>query len=407
MYSARPPERRAHPGPAPLTVLAAAFLLLAFTVAAAQAGRGDRKLDIPPVASPQEAWLVTYAPGEIYWQRFGHNAIWLREPATGLDHTFNFGYFDFEQENFLLNFARGRMMYFALAQRSEREFAQYLDEDRSISLQKLDLPAGSFDRLKDYLVAQVQPETRDYRYDYYLENCSTRVRDALDMALGGALYRATGETPARQTFREQTRRSAALDFWYYLGLEAALAKPVDRDISRWDEMFMPNVVAEEVQRLAVDGAPVVVRDWTVFKGNAPQPPDEPVALWWRYLLFSSALAAFSAGLGRKAGPALAGGMALAWLLLNATGGAVLLWLWLFTDHQVAVANANLLLLNPLFLAGLFPVLRRFTAWLMGAAVLAAIIQAAWSGGQYTQDVLAFVLPLNAACIYWLWGRRAD
>ena len=52
----------------------------------------------------EEAWLVTFGPGELYFERFGHNAIWLREPAAGLDHTFNFGYFDFEQEDFFLRF---------------------------------------------------------------------------------------------------------------------------------------------------------------------------------------------------------------------------------------------------------------------------------------------------------------
>ena len=67
-----------------------------------------------------EAWLVTFGPGEVYWERFGHNAIWLREPAAGIDHTFNFGYFDFGQEDFILRFARGRMLYFSVAQPAAR-----------------------------------------------------------------------------------------------------------------------------------------------------------------------------------------------------------------------------------------------------------------------------------------------
>ena len=71
-----------------------------------------------------EVWLVTYGPGEIYWQRFGHNAIWVRDARLGLDHTFNFGFFDFEQERFFLRFLLGRMLYFAAAQRAGDEFAQ-------------------------------------------------------------------------------------------------------------------------------------------------------------------------------------------------------------------------------------------------------------------------------------------
>jgi hypothetical protein len=51
-------------------------------------------------SSAPEVWLVTYGPGEIYWQRFGHNGIWIRDEGLGLDHVFNFGFFDFEQEGF-------------------------------------------------------------------------------------------------------------------------------------------------------------------------------------------------------------------------------------------------------------------------------------------------------------------
>jgi len=81
------------------------------TMAWSQAGLAVEIPEIQPEGA--EAWLVTFGPGQIYWERFGHNAIWLREPAAGIDHTFNFGYFDFEQENFFLNFLQGRMLYFS------------------------------------------------------------------------------------------------------------------------------------------------------------------------------------------------------------------------------------------------------------------------------------------------------
>ena len=83
-----------------------------------------------------DVWLVTYGPGEIYWQRFGHNAIWIRDPQRGLDHVFNFGFFDFAQQDFMLRFLRGRMLYFSAAQPARDEFAAYMDENRSIRAQR-------------------------------------------------------------------------------------------------------------------------------------------------------------------------------------------------------------------------------------------------------------------------------
>ena len=111
-------------------ILCIAILAWSQTVSATE------RLSIP-VATPNatEAWLVTFGPGEIYWERFGHNAIWLREPAAGIDHTFNFGFFDFEQKDFFLHFLRGRMLYFSVAQAAGREFEFYQQENRTIRVQ--------------------------------------------------------------------------------------------------------------------------------------------------------------------------------------------------------------------------------------------------------------------------------
>ncbi len=222
-----------------------------------------------------EVWLVTYGPGQVYWQRFGHNAVWIRDADLGLDHTFNFGFFDFEQENFFLRFLQGRMLYFSAAQPAANEFAQYIDENRAIRAQRLALTAEQALGLTDFLVEEVQPENRDYLYDYYLDNCSTRVRDVLDAATGGALRDATANVPAAQNFRDHTRRLSQADFWLYLGLELGLGAPVDRPISRWEEFFIPGELAEGVAALALAGDPVVVEDVVIHASTAEPPPARP------------------------------------------------------------------------------------------------------------------------------------
>ncbi len=361
-------------------------------------------LDIPPASAPKEAWLVTYSPGDIYWQRFGHNAIWIRDAASGIDHTFNFGFFDFQQDRFISRFIQGRMLYFAVAQRAADEFQQYHFENRSISAQRLELAPDAFEQLSTYLLEQVQPANRNYLYDYYLNNCSTRVRDALDLALGGAIKDRYSGQVAGQNFRAHTRRSTSMDFWYYLVLEAALGLPVDQSISRWDEMFLPSVVADLVSELEIDGTALAGERLYIYRANIELPPATAPAVWLQYLLFSVLLTAFFLGLCRLAGPLLAGGSALAWLLVTATGGLVLAGLWFFTDHAVANPNANLLLLNPLALLGLWPALRRFASILIIGGLLLAAIQALVPSGQYNLDLLAFIAPLNAACAYWLWRQ---
>lgn len=378
-----------------------ALLIVLGNLLAPANGWADAELDIPEASGLPETWLVTYSPGDVYWQRFGHNAIWLRDPERGLDHTFNFGFFDFGQANFLQRFVTGRMLYFSAAQPAAREFSQYQRENRSVRAQELQLQPDQFARLREHLVRQVQPEHRDYLYDYYLDNCSTRIRDALDVALDGEFARANMARQAEQNFRDHTRRSVAEDFWYYLGLETALALPVDRDISAWEEMFLPDKVAEAVAEFQTRNGPLAGAEHVIFRSEGPLPPDQPPSIWWRYLAAGLGLALLFMLLGRMVGPAMLDGSALAWLLLASTGGILLLLLWLFTDHQVTGPNLNLLLLNPLFLLGLWPGLRRWTGWLMLAGLGLAMLQGLFPAAQYNLDVVAFVAPLNGACAVWL------
>lgn len=386
----RRPVNRA--GPRRLLLVAAWLLLGAGALHAAD--------PLPPPPQSPEAWLVTYGPGEIYWQRFGHNAVWLRDPRDGLDHTINFGYFDFEQENFLLRFVMGRPEYFSHAQRSANEFAQYRAEGREIRMQRLDLTPAQFDRLRNALLTAVQPEHRYYRYDYYLDNCSTRVRDELDAALGGALQSRFRERPAGLDFRAQTRRLTAMDPWLYLGLMTGLGHPVDRPVSRWDEFFIPMELADAMPGVrATDGGPLVLDERVIAEAMVPAPPERPPAVWLRYFAWALLALAGAWALARFT-PLRARHAVNAWWLLSGLAGLFLALVWALTDHWAAGWNANLLLLNPLWLVALRQRWRRPVAWLVVAGVLLAVIQQMVPGGQYQADLIALAAPLGLAAAAW-------
>jgi len=338
-------------------------------------------------------FLVTYGPGEVYWQRFGHNAIRVRDRGLGLDHTFNFGFFDFAQERFLWRFLQGRMLYFSAAQPTAVEFAQYRAEDRSIVQQRLDLEPQQAERLVRHLLRATRPEYRDYLYDYYLDNCATRVRDALDLALDGALGAQYRGRPAPQSWRDHTRRLTVADFWLYLGLEIVLGAPVDRPIDRWDEMFIPGRLADAVDGWD-GGRPLVSAERVVFASDLPAPPATPPVAWPRYLLASLAVVLAGFLLGRWLPATL---LPRAWFLLAGCAGLALLFFWFGTDHAAAANNLNVLVLNPLWLlfVGRGGAARFALPVVAGFATLALAMP--WlPPGQYTADVLAAFLPLNLA-----------
>ncbi len=351
--------------------------------------------------------MVTVGPGDIYWERFGHNAIWLREPAAGLDHTFNFGFFDFEQENFLLRFVRGRMLYYSVALPASREFKFYRQENRSIRLQKLALSPLQYRHLRDYLLTEIKPENRNYHYDYYLNNCSTRVRDALNIAMDGALLAATENRPAQLNFRDQTRRLTQMGYWYYLGLELALGYPVDRAVSRWDEMFIPMVVADEIAALPLadgePGQPLVVRDMMLSVSSIPAAPGSPERIWYRYLFLGLLVTATAWFSGRFMPPVWLAGLCNAWLLIAGTNGLILAAMWLLTDHEVARMNVNLLFFNPLLLLALMPALKRLGAVLLACGIGTGAMLLLLPAHQYNLDVLVLLAPVNLAVAGYFYG----
>jgi len=362
-------------------------------------------------ADTMEAWLVSYGPGEIYWQRFGHNAIWIRESGQGLDHAFNFGFFDFGQEDFFLRFLQGRMLYFSAARPVREEFAAYINENRSIRAQKLDLSPEQKFRLAEYLLAEVRPENRDYLYDYYLNNCSTRVRDAIDLALDGALRNEFEPILAAQTWRDHTRRLTGQDFWLYLGLETGLGAPVDRDISRWDEMFIPAMLADALAGFEYQHAggarSLVLEDVMLYQSTLEPPAAAPRAWWPRYLLASLATLLAAGLLCRLAKPSLAVVLARSWLVISGIIGAALLFFWLGTDHSVARLNLNLLVFNPLWLLlAVWKGRERAALLFVTALSLLSLLMTALPPGQYNLDVLAAFLPLNLLAAFVLYHRAS-
>jgi hypothetical protein len=324
---------------------------------------------------------MTMGPGAQVWERFGHNAIWIHDPAVEPDTTYNYGLFDFNQENFLLRFIRGQMWYWMAGIPAEPYVQSYVRDNRSVWLQELNLPPRARAELRDFLRWNQRPENRFYHYDYYDDNCSTRVRDALDRFIGGAIKARTDTVPTGKTYRFHTQRLTANDPPIFTGLLLALGPRVDRPISAWEEMFLPLALREHIRGVTIPGpdgvpVPLVAGERTLFESTAEPPPEAPPP-WLRwYLLLGMVVGVLVAALGRtarthRAGRLLLGALSVLWGLSAGLGGIVLTGLWAFTDHAMAYRNENLFQANPLVLG---------VAILVPMAIAGSVRGARWARG---------------------------
>lgn len=338
--------------------------------------------------------LVTYGPGQVYWERFGHNALVFRDPASGAGTSYNYGMFDFEEADFLLNFALGRMQYQIAAEDADQEMAWYRSEGRSIVEQELALDPDQARKLQALLQDNLRPENRRYSYDYFTSNCSTKVRDALDAVLDGALRKQLSSPSRGFTYRLLADALISPDAPLMLGIDLGLGPFSDQRLSFWQDSFVPMqlmVHLREIQIRDADGTTrALVRNERVLAPSRwPDPPMLPPDLRWPFLGIGLAVGGLAMFLRQRSRLAWArrslATLGAGFSLIAGLAGLTMLGLWLFTNHQSAWANENLLIMSPLCLL-LVP------AW-FGAG------RANWSPGRYTRGLLLLMVLLAGFALF--------
>ena len=411
------------------TALTCALTLAIVLATAAKVARAQAPSDSLLIS------VITMGPGEEIFERFGHISIRVRDLRTGVDSAYNWGMFSFSQPRFLQRFLTGDTRYWMqgfptlpLVDQIYRRFGRWVTE------QELALTPGQADSLWRFIQWNVREENRYYRYDYFRDNCATRVRDAIDMVLGGALKRAVIAHEHGVTFRDETLRLGVayplLDF----GMDFVQGRRSDATMSAWEEMFVPMRVLELLRDVKVrreDGTMGrlvraerrLVVDERFAEADAP--PDYVLPALAAGLGLAGTLLVLSLGAARS-GAARVGIATLgtAWHLVAGTVGVFVLYLGLFTRHTFFAQNNNMLLATPasLALAILFPlaiarpspriVRAAFALSVIAAicAIVAVALRSVPSLSQQNRPLLALAVPVQLASAFALWrattARRA-
>ncbi|MEQ8470115.1 MAG: DUF4105 domain-containing protein [Marinoscillum sp.] len=234
-----------------------------------------------------EITVMTLGPyqGEIY-SAFGHSAIHLSDPVNDVDWVYNYGVFDFDQENFFINFARGKMLYQLGMSRYSSFKRHYIRENRYIIEQRLNLTSEEKQQLVDFLAVNYEPENREYYYNYVYDNCATKIRDVLLANFPDRIVLDTSYVQKDKTIRDLMDDYLQYQPWGDWIIDVGLGMQIDKVADGYEYMFLPDYIAKgfegaTLKRDSIE-VPLVAETIDVF---TPEPEDPSTSFFTPFNFF--------------------------------------------------------------------------------------------------------------------------
>lgn len=318
-----------------------------------------------------EIAVITLGPTQTeLYSAFGHSAIRVYDPVQGIDDAYNWGLFDFDQPNFYLNFARG-YLYYKLGVHPYPLFRDhYIYYNRYVHEQPLNLTLAQKQKLYDYLVWNNQPKNQHYRYDYFYNNCATKVRDVMATVFGDSVVFDGSYIKTDYSIRDLTDIYLPKQPWGDLGIDICLGLPMDKKASPNEYMFLPDYIETGFNHASINGQALVKETISVYESHEAETPKSLVHPLTAFIGFAALTLLLTLYDWRK--KKISNWFdAILFSVLGAVG-LLLFFLWFFTDHQAAAINFNLLWALPTHLIIAFALFRNRT-WLSSYFLVTAVI----------------------------------
>jgi hypothetical protein len=303
--------------------------------------------------------IAVYGPSDEIFIWWGHAALIVENIRWNYSRVYDWGIFSYPSDNFLKDFLREEVRYKSIV--GPIDMDEYIEEDRDITVYTLNLDRNAKKIILAYAENDVLPDNCFYDYHEFRDNCSTRIRDIIDMGTEGQFKTALDANPGRFSIRQHIRRytwNRPFSDWFLCFL---MGQNLDEKSTPWDEMFLPVEVARNIVDFAYTDNNGIERQLVssveiIYSSKKRQPIlNEPLTTWPLALAVGIIVAAllFSVKvLGRKfprSGRILLGvSQSLLGLFLGGSG-CVLVFGYLMNNDYIQ-QNANILFVNPLLLA---------------------------------------------------------
>jgi hypothetical protein len=293
--------------------------------------------------------ILTCAPGDQLYSIYGHNAIRVNNAFTATDLVYNYGTFDFSTPGFAIKFMRGKLPYML----SMSDFSDFLGEyyyfKRNVTEQVLHLDSLSKLKILHYLEVNMRPENRAYKYDFFMDNCATRLRDILVTNVPNLTWDqswASGKT-FRQIIKEYQKSMP----WTNFGIDLIIGSPADSKTTLLEESFIPEYLSTALEHavytdanrtdLQLHKVKILGFDKRFINLN---PFISPVFIFCILLLLECfILSQFIKGKPRS----WVKYYDILWVILITLSSLLMIIMWFGTDHIPTKNNWNILWASPL------------------------------------------------------------
>ena len=370
----------------------------------------SNSLNISGNIESTEISVLTCDPGNEIYSLFGHSALRIKNPINGQDLVVNWGLFEFSESQFQFgyDFAKGRLKYYMGIQLMSNFITEYRRSKRGIREQVLNLSNQEKYQIIQLLEENYKPENRKYKYEFFYDNCSSRLRDVIKKVFGENINFYQSPKSNKFTFRETIHLYLESFPWLKLGIDLVLGKKIDKLVSNENLMFLPLNVEEIFDKSLVENngsiKNLVKSKNTLIESFENKNKLNNIGFYsWILLAITISLIVFKLDKALRVWSSLN-------LFIIGLLGIVLVFMWIGTDHNATKMNFNLLWASPFHFILIFYLIKEswnnFTYWyLILSLILIFTTILFWF--TLTQEFNSFVKPiiLELVIIYYYYFKK--
>lgn len=309
-----------------------------------------------------EVSIITVGPGDQLFEAFGHSAIRVKDPVYQIDIAYNYGLFDFNQPNFYLNFAKGKLLY----KLGKHAFSKFVQSNayykRWMIEQVLNLNQQEKQHIFTFLENNAKPENASYLYDPFFENCATKPRDLVLLTLDNKITLNTNFVTKNETLRSLMNKELPQNTWGGFGINLALGNKLDKKITLSEYLYLPDYVYKSFKGAFINDKSVdrpLVKEEKILLNYEEKKIESSVLspLLVFSVLFLLVLFITIRDFNQKQ---LTKWIDVSLFVFTGSTGCVILFLWFFTDHTTTPNNFNALWCFPLNLLFVFMIFKKDT-----------------------------------------------